>query len=212
MDSKKRPNEDVDETDKPIDAVSVNADMINPLASSVMDVDGPKDEPKPTLLSPASGTAATMIAETMAHGGEANKRLKLTKEADRLDSDYSPSTDLRDPSQETKGFAEWVGKMEHTDQDDPSKGKRILDGGLICSTPRRLLGIVHSRISPQFAYAAADTPKEMVANVPDNKRVPYAVPEEAPSSQESGKHLNSHPWRIESKSGQRGLLWTETND
>ncbi|KAG0056200.1 hypothetical protein BGZ83_006109 [Gryganskiella cystojenkinii] len=84
-----------------------------------MEVDGPKDENNAALSSPASGTAATMIAETMTHGTAEtnNKRLKLTKEADRVGSDYSPSTDLPDPSQETKGLAEWVGQMGQMDHD-----------------------------------------------------------------------------------------------
>ena len=123
MDSKKRPNEDEHGTDGLIGATSENAKMINSIPDTAMEVDGPKDGAIPTLTSPASGTAAAMIAETMTHGAEANKRLKLTKEADNVGSDYSPSTDLADPSQESKGLAEWVGKMDQMDQDDVPKGK-----------------------------------------------------------------------------------------
>lgn len=123
MDSKKRPNEDEHGTDGLIGVAFENAETINSIADTAMEVDGPKDGPIPTLSSPASGTAATMIAETMNHGAETNKRLKLTKEAEILGSDYSPSTDLADPSQESKGLAEWVGNMDQMDQEDASKGK-----------------------------------------------------------------------------------------
>jgi hypothetical protein len=88
-----------------------------------MDVDGTKPALSETVLpSPATHSAVTMATEnTLPLGSEANKRVKLMMEANHTGSDFSPSTDLADPSQESKGLAEWVGKM---DNDDLPTGNR----------------------------------------------------------------------------------------
>lgn len=86
-----------------------------------MEVDGTKPGASETVKpSPATHSAAAMAAENMQPlGSEANKRVKLTMETNHTGSDFSPSVDLADPSQESKGLADWVGKM---DNDDHSTG------------------------------------------------------------------------------------------
>ncbi|KAF9904875.1 hypothetical protein EC991_002238 [Linnemannia zychae] len=139
MDTKKRPNQDLQDSEadpspattqaaqtestSPTDAPTANPQTGGD-STSAMEVDSTNS--KPALLpegvqpSPATHSAATMVAEnTQPLGSEANKRVKLTMETNHTGSDFSPSVDLADPSQESKGLAEWVGKM---DKDDQPKG------------------------------------------------------------------------------------------
>ncbi|KAG0374994.1 hypothetical protein BGX24_009674 [Mortierella sp. AD032] len=88
-----------------------------------MEIDSTNTKPAAAGLSevvqssPATHSAATMAAENMQPLGSetTNKRVKLTMETNHTGSDFSPSIDLADPSQESKGLAEWVGKMDNDD-------------------------------------------------------------------------------------------------
>ncbi|KAF8946824.1 hypothetical protein BGZ47_011215 [Haplosporangium gracile] len=86
-------------------------------SSSAMEVDGAKSALSEAVQSsPATHSAATMAAENMQSlGSEANKRVKLMMETNHTGADFSPSIDLADPSQESKGLADWVGKMDKDD-------------------------------------------------------------------------------------------------
>ncbi|KAF9543488.1 hypothetical protein EC957_000849 [Mortierella hygrophila] len=133
MDTKKRSNEDLLDSDadpSPATTATTSTTLLPPSEttsaaaaiteagdglSSAMEVDGTKsgasDAVKP---SPATHFAATMAAESMQSlGSEANKRVKLMMETNHTGSDFSPSIDLADPSQESKGLAEWVGEMDN---------------------------------------------------------------------------------------------------
>ncbi|KAK3816790.1 MAG: hypothetical protein JOS17DRAFT_403373 [Linnemannia elongata] len=135
MDTKKRPNEDLLDSDAdPSPATSATTSTTVPPSSetaaaaeaiteaggdssSAMEVDGTKPGASETVKpSPATHSAAAMAAENMQPlGSEANKRVKLTMETNHTGSDFSPSVDLADPSQESKGLADWVGKMDNDD-------------------------------------------------------------------------------------------------
>ncbi|KAF9135376.1 hypothetical protein BGW39_003173 [Mortierella sp. 14UC] len=135
MDTKKRPNQDLldSETDSSptvtqaaqADSTSTtDAPVANPQiggdSASAMDIDSTNSKPaafsEAVQHSPATHSAATMAAENMQPlGSEANKRVKLTMETNHTGSDLSPSIDLADPSQESKGLADWVGKMDKAD-------------------------------------------------------------------------------------------------
>ncbi|KAG0271278.1 hypothetical protein BGZ95_000921 [Linnemannia exigua] len=92
-----------------------------------MEIDSTNTKPVAALSevarpSPATHSAATMAAENMQQPNSetTNKRVKLTMETNHTGSDFSPSIDLADPSQESKGLADWVGKMvkdDHTEDD-----------------------------------------------------------------------------------------------
>lgn len=141
MDTKKRPNEDLLDSDADTSptTTAITSTRVPPPSettaaaaaiteaggnsSSAMEVDGTKPGASEVVKpSPATHSAATMAADsTQLLGNEANKRVKLMMEANHTGSDFSPSIDLADPSQESKGLAEWVGKM---DNDDNPTGNR----------------------------------------------------------------------------------------
>jgi len=145
MDTKKRPNEDLLDSDadpSPATTATTSTTVAQPLettaaaaaiteargdSSSAMEVDGTKpgvfEAVKP---SPATHSAATMAAENIQPlGSEANKRVKLMMETSHTGSDFSPSIDLADPSQESKGLAEWVGKMNNDDRNTGNQSNMI---------------------------------------------------------------------------------------
>ncbi|KAF9923496.1 hypothetical protein FBU30_006478 [Linnemannia zychae] len=124
MDTKKRSNEDLLDMETkssgmttvsstPSEAASA-ANMEPKESSSAMEIDSAKPAHLESVQpSPATHSAATMATEnTQPLGSEANKRVKLTMEAGHTRSDFSPSVDLPDPSTETKGLADWVGKID----------------------------------------------------------------------------------------------------
>ncbi|KAG0069050.1 hypothetical protein BGZ89_003617 [Linnemannia elongata] len=135
MDTKKRPNEDLLDSDtdpsaaitattsttvaQPSETTTAAAAITEAGSdlSSAMEVDGAKPGPSEAVKpSPATHSAASMAAENMQPlGSEANKRVKLMMETNHTGSYFSPSIDLADPSQESKGLAEWVGKMDNND-------------------------------------------------------------------------------------------------
>ncbi|KAF9143857.1 hypothetical protein BG015_000286 [Linnemannia schmuckeri] len=134
MDTKKRPNEDLLDSDadtSPATTVSTPTTVPPPSESitaavnsetgddpsSAMEIDGAKSALSGAVQSsPATHSAATMAAESMQPlGSEANKRVKLMMETNHTGADFSPSIDLADPSQESKGLADWVGKMDKDD-------------------------------------------------------------------------------------------------
>ncbi|KAG0202940.1 hypothetical protein BGX33_009387 [Mortierella sp. NVP41] len=138
MDTKKRPNQDLlDSEANPSSSTTVSTTAITPSASaesttalaaqaetggdssSAMEIDSAKTVLSEAVQpSPATHSAATMAAENMQpiESEATNKRVKLTMETDKTGSNFSPSIDLADPSQESKGLAEWVGKMDKDDQ------------------------------------------------------------------------------------------------
>lgn len=154
MDTKKRPNEDLldSETDPSPATTALTATTVPPQPSesttvttsaaastetggnlpSAMEVDSTESTLSESIQpSPATHSAAIMAAENMQPlGSEANKRVKLMMETSHTGSDFSPSNDLTDPSRESKGLAEWVVKM---DKDDHPTGNRSIWVQLIVS-------------------------------------------------------------------------------
>ncbi|KAF9964468.1 hypothetical protein BGZ70_006428 [Mortierella alpina] len=120
MDNKKRPNEDQPDSDnvQPMTSTPMKAELP---ASDSMDSVEPMAVDGTTIHAPGAtaGASSTSTTSMSAGGGmpssEANKRIKLTMEIDQRGANYSPSLDVADPSNETKGLAEWVGQMDEVD-------------------------------------------------------------------------------------------------
>ncbi|KAG0202128.1 hypothetical protein BGX28_005270 [Mortierella sp. GBA30] len=117
MDAKKRPNEDQPDSGSapvtagaPMEMESSASNMID--TAEQMEVDPIRTElPTTHALTISATSAPSTAADNGSVSGEANKRIRLTMEADQHAANYSPSIDLADPSKETKGLAEWVGQM-----------------------------------------------------------------------------------------------------
>ncbi|KAG0249706.1 hypothetical protein BG011_009009 [Mortierella polycephala] len=125
MDTKKRPNDDSLEPHTLQLSGQLSgtegAGMTDPTA---MEVDVATVDPSAAKADLSSSsdvppTMTTQITDQTSMLTEANKRVKLTMDSDRIGGVYSPSIELPDPSKEEKGLAEWVGQL---DKDDGSKG------------------------------------------------------------------------------------------
>lgn len=102
MDSKKRPNDDIESSSDALDDQPM--DVSDAILSAIV-------KEAATIHPP---TTATLVTEN-AVPGELNKRIKLTMEHDKA-GNYSPSTDIADPAKETKDLTEWV---DHMDEGTP---------------------------------------------------------------------------------------------
>ncbi|KAI8600022.1 hypothetical protein EDD21DRAFT_145138 [Dissophora ornata] len=138
METKKRPNDDSQEqaenssaglADSAVHSTAHNADDALP-----MDVDSTKLEAPSTAVDSVSSTDAHRHAENQQSTGEANKRLKMTMEADVSGAGYSPSVDITDPSKETKGFTEWVEKIDEDDKVKDTADLGLSEGPLLQAT------------------------------------------------------------------------------
>ncbi|KAF9897520.1 hypothetical protein BX616_005465, partial [Lobosporangium transversale] len=106
METKKRPNEDTLES-----RVESSAGHASETSLAPMDIEMTKADSPQTVVTESNKAISA---------GDSNKRYKPTKESEKSGTDYSSvSTDLADPSTETKALADWVEKM---DEDDKAKG------------------------------------------------------------------------------------------
>ncbi|KAI7824630.1 histone deacetylation protein Rxt3-domain-containing protein [Gamsiella multidivaricata] len=130
MDTKKRPNEDSLKPGPESSSlaglaeglVSMDTGKTGHAISTLMDVDAANRESSSALTTPAPNATA-VSSDALQPSNEANKRIKLTIDADKSGAEYSPSLDVADPSEESKGLAEWVEKMD----DDDNKEKNDVE-------------------------------------------------------------------------------------
>ncbi|KAI9238926.1 MAG: hypothetical protein BYD32DRAFT_248896 [Podila humilis] len=101
MDSKKRPNDDIESSSDALDDQPM--DVSDAILSAIVK--------EAATIHPPTVTVTVVTDNTVP--GEPNKRVKLTMEHDKA-GDYSPSTDITDPAKETKDLTEWV---DHMDED-----------------------------------------------------------------------------------------------
>ncbi|KAF8979822.1 hypothetical protein BGZ52_004538, partial [Haplosporangium bisporale] len=101
MDSKKRPNDDIESSSDALDDQPM--DVSDAILSAIVK--------EAATIHPPTVTVTVVTENTVP--GEPNKRVKLTMEHDKA-GDYSPSTDITDPAKETKDLTEWV---DHMDED-----------------------------------------------------------------------------------------------
>ncbi|KAF9183209.1 hypothetical protein BGZ51_004170 [Haplosporangium sp. Z 767] len=123
MDTKKRPNDDSHEPHTlPLSGQLSEAEGAGTTDPTIMEVDVATTDPSAAKAglsgSDAPQTMPIQMTDQTSMLTEANKRVRLTMNSDRLGGAYSPSIDLPDPSKEEKGLAEWVGQL---DKDDVSK-------------------------------------------------------------------------------------------
>ncbi|KAF9161065.1 hypothetical protein DFQ26_004904 [Actinomortierella ambigua] len=138
MESRKRPNEDdasgptavTASTEAPaIPHASSTTQLPESAASTQPAAEQDDDDTKMDVDASSSGEAVpsptVVAAATLAAKDFSNKRVKLTKEAEKTGSDYSPSSDIPDPatqSTESKGLQDWMKSLAEDNKETPAEG------------------------------------------------------------------------------------------
>ncbi|KAF9972887.1 hypothetical protein BGZ73_003921 [Actinomortierella ambigua] len=154
MESRKRPNEDdasgptMATTSTEPQTAPITATTQPPPEHSTLQSAGEQNEDtKMDVDASSSGDAVSSptvaAAATLAAKDFSNKRVKLTKEAEKTGSDYSPSSDIPDPatqSTESKGVQEWMNKLDGDNKDAPAEGiaEGMKDSSVASSTEKTL--------------------------------------------------------------------------
>ncbi|KAF9200762.1 hypothetical protein BGZ49_009005 [Haplosporangium sp. Z 27] len=122
METKKRPNEESLQSEITPSTNATSTDL-NPNNGSV-DNNGSipieTDNPKSDSAVGAPSKTTSSYDNSVPLSGEANKRLRLTMETERIGTVYSPSMDLEDPSKEATGLANWTEDLEKDIKDKGS--------------------------------------------------------------------------------------------